>query len=89
MSDYPDMDGQEVPNVGSIWGRSNGDTYTVTGYADMFSDNHQRRPPRVIYRSTKTGRVWSRELSDWYRAMKPCTAALAGDTGEAGHADQA
>lgn len=75
-ADYPDMDGQDVPNVGSTWGHSNGDIYTVTGYADMFSDNHQRRPPRVIYRSAKTGRVWSRELSDWYRAMKPCAASI-------------
>lgn len=63
---YPDMDGDAVPDVGSKWGHSNGDTYTVTGYADMFSHSHAKRPPRVIYRSEKTGRVWSRPLSDWY-----------------------
>ena len=72
---HPDMDGQDIPAIGSTWWHSNGDTYTITGYADMFSDNHQKRPPRVIYRSAKTGRVWSRVLSDWYRAMKPFAAA--------------
>lgn len=74
-ADYPDMDGDAVPDIGSFWKHSNGDTYQVTGYADMFSQSHQKTPPRIIYRSTSTGRVWSRVLSDWYRAMKQ-TAAL-------------
>jgi len=76
-SAYPSDIEIDVPPIDSQWGHSNGDTYTVTGYADMFSDSHQRRPPRIIYRSAKTGRVWSREHSDWHRAMKPLGAARA------------
>lgn len=68
---YPDMGDVAVPELGSRWNHSNGDTYTVTGYADMFSENHQKRPPRVIYKSAKTGRTWSREVSDWHRSMQP------------------
>lgn len=71
LSAHPDMDDVAVPPVGSRWGHSNGDMYTVIGYADMFSRNHQHRPPRVIYQAASNGRVWSRELSDWHRAMLP------------------
>lgn len=73
-AEHPDMDGIEVPAMGSQWSHSNGDTYIVAGYADMFSDNHQRRPPRVIYRSAKTGRVWSRVLTEWHDSMKALRA---------------
>ena len=66
-----------LPEVNSEWSHSNGDTYTVTGYADLHSDNHKRKPPRVIYQSAKTGRVWSREGADWHRAMT--LAAIAKD----------
>lgn len=81
-SAYPSDVEIEVPPIGSQWDHSNGDTYTVTGYADMFSDNHQRRQPRIIYRSTKTGRVWSREHSDWHRAMKPAIRAARSTGGQ-------
>ena len=82
-SAYPSDVEIAVPAIGSEWGHSNGDTYTVIGYADMFSDNHQRKPPRIIYRSAKTGRVWSREHTDWHRAMKPVRAARASGKGDA------
>lgn len=58
----------EIPKVGSVWKHKNGGLYIVTEITNLHSQRLDEYPIRVSYRG-ENGKVWSRDLNDWYRSM--------------------
>jgi hypothetical protein len=60
--------GIEIPRPGSVWKHTSGAHYVVLLIANKHSEQPDRYPVTVVYRSIDQ-RVWSRPLSDWFRSM--------------------
>lgn len=57
----------ETPEKDSIWVHYNGLEYKVIGIAN--DGTNPKYPITVVYKGVHNNKVWTRDLTDWYRSF--------------------
>lgn len=77
MSEQSESNAGSLPVKGTLWRHRNGTLYEVMFLTNELSENQDRYPVTVVYRTARwPERVWSRPASDWHRSMTPLEASL-------------